>query len=58
MSDPAPYQVLQVFIQSVAFSVNPVNMNNQTVLSVKVEEKPVTVYPPVVYSKETYAGEV
>lgn len=58
MSDPEPYQVLQVFIQSVSFSVNPVNINSKTVLSVKVQEKTVTVYPPVVYSKETYAGEV
>lgn len=58
MSDPAPYEVLQVFIQSAALSVNTVNINSQTVLTVKVREETVTVYPPVVYSNEIRAGEV
>ena len=57
MSDE-PYQVLQVFIQSASFSVNPVNINAKTVLSIKVREETVTVYPPVVYGNEIYAGEV
>lgn len=58
MSDPAPYEVQQVFIQSAALSANTVNINTQVVLTVKVREETVTVYPPQVYSNEIRAGEV
>lgn len=58
MSDPEPYEVLQVFIQSAALSANTVNINTQVVLSVTVREQTVTVYPPEVYSNEIRAGEV
>ncbi len=58
MSDADPYQVLHVFIESAAFSVNPVTINTQTVLTVKVREATVTIYPTVLYSKEVFAGEV
>ena len=58
MSDPEPYETLQVFIQSATLSANTVNINTQVVLSVTVRETTVTVYPPVVYSNEIRAGEV
>ena len=58
MSDPEPYEVLQVFIQSAALAANTVNINTQVVLSVTVREQTVTVYPPEVYSNEIRAGEM
>lgn len=58
MSDPEPYEALQVFIESATLSANTVNINTQVVLSVTVRETTVTVYPPVVYSNEIRAGEV
>jgi hypothetical protein len=51
-------QVVQIQILSPTFSVNPVRMNAQTILSVIVKEVTVTVEPELLYSNEIKAGEV
>lgn len=51
-------QVVQIILRDLSFSVNPVNINRQTVLSVKVTEQTVSVEPEVLYSNEFRAGEV
>ena len=51
-------QVVQIQILSPTFSVNPVLMNAQTILSVIVKEVTVTVEPELLYSNELRSGEV
>ena len=51
-------QVVQIVLQNLSFSVNPVNINKQTVLSVKVTEQTVSVEPELLFSNEFRAGEV
>ena len=51
-------QVVQVQISSPTFSVNPVRINTQTILSVIVREVTVTVEPEIYYANEFRAGEV
>ena len=51
-------QVVQIQIHSPTFSVNPVRINTQTILSVIVKELTVTVEPELLYSNEFRAGEV
>ena len=51
-------QVVQIQILSPTFSVNPVRMNAQTILSVIVREVTVTVEPELLFSNEFRAGEV
>ena len=51
-------QVVQIILQNLSFSVNPVNINKQTVLSVKVTEQTVSVEPELLFANEFRAGEV
>ncbi len=51
-------QVVQIQILSPTFSVNPVRMNAQTILSVIVREVTVTAEPELLFSNEFRAGEV
>lgn len=51
-------QVVQIQIQTPTFSVNPVNINAKTILSVIVRELTVMVEPELIYSNEFRAGEV
>jgi hypothetical protein len=52
------YTVLVPEITSAAFSVNPVNMNSSTILSVTVTEKTIVLEPEKYYSGEFFSGEV
>lgn len=52
------YSILIPVITSSVFSVNPVDMNRKTVLSVTVIEKTVVLEPDFFYSGEIYSGEV
>ena len=51
-------QVIQIAIQTPTFSVNPVRINTQTILSVIVKELTVMVEPETLYSNDFRAGEV
>lgn len=51
-------QVVQILVQSGTISVNPTRINEQTILSVVVQELTTTVEPEVRYSNELRAGEV
>lgn len=51
-------QVVQILIPSGSFTVNPTLINGQTVISVVVQERTVTVEPVVIYSNDLRAGEV
>lgn len=44
-------------IESASFSVNPVYINGSTVLSVKVSEKTIELFPEIFYSGEIHSGE-
>lgn len=52
------YTVLVPEITAASFSVNPVNINNKTVLSVSVIEKTIILEPEKIYSGEFFSGEV
>lgn len=52
------YTVLVPVITGASFSVNPVNMNGSTVLSVVVTESAIILEPEIMYSGEIYSGEV
>lgn len=52
-----PIIVIVPEIQSVSFSVNPVLVNAQTVLTVKVSEVTKALYPEEKYVGEFYTGE-
>ena len=65
-SDPAAltaktkfaYYVIQPFFHSAAFSVNPAEMNQSTVLTVEVTDEFKILEPDFFYSGEIYSGEV
>lgn len=52
------YYVIRPFFQSASFSVNPVDMNQSTVLAVKVTDEFIILEPDFFYSGEIYSGEV
>lgn len=52
------YTVLIPEITAASFSVNPVNINGKTILSVSVTEKTTILEPVKIYSGEFYSGEV
>lgn len=52
------YEVLIPVISTASFSVNPVNINGATKISVSVIEQTITLEPEKIYSGEIYAGEV
>lgn len=52
------YSILIPVITSSLFSVNPVDMNSKTVLSVTVTETTIILEPELLYSGELYSGEV
>lgn len=52
------YVVLLPQIDAAAASPNPVNINAQFVLSIKVSEIQKTLEPEIWYSGEIYSGEV
>lgn len=52
------YSVQIPKVTAASFSVNPVNMNTTTVLSVTVAEETVYLEPYYYFSGELYAGEV
>lgn len=52
------YSILIPVITSSLFSVNPVDMNSKTVLSVTVTENTIILEPDFFYSGEIYSGEV
>lgn len=52
------YSILIPEITATAFSVNPVDINSKTVLSVTVIEKTVILEPDFCYCGEIYSGEV
>lgn len=51
-------QVVQILVQSGILSVNPTRINEQTTITVTVQEITTTVEPESRYSNELRAGEV
>lgn len=49
--------IFELTIDSASFSVNPVNINSTTILTVKVTEKEIIPEPVWNFSGETYSGE-
>ena len=52
------YSILIPEITAAVFSINPVDMNSKTVLSVTVIEKTVILEPDFFHSGEIYSAEV
>lgn len=52
------YTVLVPEITAASFSVNPVNINSATVLTVTITEKTIILEPEKYYSGEFFSGEV
>lgn len=52
------YTVLVPEITAASFSVNPVNINSSTVLTVSITEKTIILEPEKYYSGEFFSGEV
>lgn len=52
------YTVVIPEIIAASFSINPININSNTMLSVSVAEKTVILEPVKFYSGEIFAGEV
>lgn len=52
------YAILQPVIKSAVFSVNPVGINNKTILTIEVEDKVIVLQPYFYYSNDIFSGEV